>query len=55
MASVPSGFSPTTGLPTGLQIVGHAYDDLSVFAAAAAFEQAAPWRAHYARVDPVAL
>lgn len=54
VASVPSGFSPTTGVPTGMQIVGHAYDDLSVFAAAAAFEQAAPWRPRYADVAPVA-
>jgi Asp-tRNA(Asn)/Glu-tRNA(Gln) amidotransferase A subunit family amidase len=43
--SVPSGFSPTTGVPTGLQIVGRTYDDLSVFRAAAAFEAATkPWK-----------
>lgn len=42
--SVPSGFSPATGVPIGLQIVGHAYDDLSVFALATAFEAASPWR-----------
>jgi len=40
--SVPSGFAPT-GVPTGLSIVGRAYDDVSVFRAAAAFEKAKPW------------
>jgi aspartyl-tRNA(Asn)/glutamyl-tRNA(Gln) amidotransferase subunit A len=40
--SVPSGFT-RAGLPTGLQIVGRTYDDISVFRAAAAFEQARPW------------
>jgi Asp-tRNA(Asn)/Glu-tRNA(Gln) amidotransferase A subunit family amidase len=43
VASVPSGFCPETGVPTGLQIVGKTFDDLSVFRAAAAFEQARPW------------
>jgi len=42
-ASVPSGFA-SNGVPTGLQIVGKTYDDLSVFRAAAAFEAAKPWR-----------
>jgi Asp-tRNA(Asn)/Glu-tRNA(Gln) amidotransferase A subunit family amidase len=40
--SVPSGFA-STGVPTGLSIVGRAYDDVSVFRAAAAFEKARPW------------
>jgi Asp-tRNA(Asn)/Glu-tRNA(Gln) amidotransferase A subunit family amidase len=40
--SVPSGFSES-GVPTGLQIVGRPYDDLTVFAAARAFEKSAPW------------
>jgi Asp-tRNA(Asn)/Glu-tRNA(Gln) amidotransferase A subunit family amidase len=43
VASVPSGFDPETGVPTGLQIVGKTFDDMSVFRAAAAFEQARPW------------
>jgi Asp-tRNA(Asn)/Glu-tRNA(Gln) amidotransferase A subunit family amidase len=43
VASVPSGFCPETGVPTGLQIVAKTFDDLSVFRAAAAFEQARPW------------
>lgn len=40
--SIPSGFA-SSGVPTGLQIVGRPYDDLSVFAAARAFEKEAPW------------
>jgi Asp-tRNA(Asn)/Glu-tRNA(Gln) amidotransferase A subunit family amidase len=40
--SVPSGFA-STGVPTGIQIVGRTYDDVRVFKAAGAFEQAAPW------------
>ena len=43
--SVPSGFG-SSGVPTGLQIVGRTYDDISVFRAAAAFERARPWRQH---------
>ena len=42
--SVPTGFS-SCGVPTGMQIVGRPYDDLSVFRASAAFEAATrPWR-----------
>lgn len=44
VASVPSGFGDN-GMPTGLQIVGRTFDDLSVFRIAAAFERARPWRA----------
>jgi Asp-tRNA(Asn)/Glu-tRNA(Gln) amidotransferase A subunit family amidase len=40
--SVPSGFA-STGVPTGLSIVGRTFDDVSVFRAAAAFERAQPW------------
>lgn len=40
--SVPSGLS-RDGVPTGLQIVGRTYDDVSVFRAAAAFERLRPW------------
>jgi amidase len=43
--SVPSGFSENTGLPTGVQIVGRTYDDVSVFRAAAALEELMkPWK-----------
>ncbi len=42
--SVPSGFCPKTGVPTGIQIVSRTYDDLRVFRAASAFEGATkPW------------
>jgi amidase len=37
--SVPSGFAGN-GVPTGIQIVGRTFDDLSVYRAAAAYEQA---------------
>jgi len=40
--SVPSGRAKS-GVPTGNQIVGRSYDDVSVFRAAAAFEKARPW------------
>ncbi len=39
--SVPSGRA-SNGVPTGLQIVGRTFDDVSVFRAAAALEQARP-------------
>lgn len=42
-ASAPSGFS-SAGVPTGLQIVGRPYDDLSVFRVAKAYEAAVNWR-----------
>lgn len=37
--SVPSGFA-SSGVPTGLQIVGRTFDDLSVYRAGVAFEKA---------------
>ena len=40
--SVPSGFA-NNGVPTGIQIVGRAYEDASVFRAATAFERTVPW------------
>ncbi len=40
--SVPSGFTES-GLPTGLQIVGRRFDDLSVLRVGTALEQARPW------------
>ncbi|MFD9123875.1 amidase [Kitasatospora sp. NPDC059571] len=40
--SVPSGFA-STGVPTGVQIVGRTYDDTTVFRAAAAVEAVRPW------------
>lgn len=41
--SVPCGFA-SSGVPMGLQIVGRPNDDAGVFALAAAFEEARPWR-----------
>jgi Asp-tRNA(Asn)/Glu-tRNA(Gln) amidotransferase A subunit family amidase len=40
--NVPSGFADN-GVPTGLQIVGRPYEDVSVFRAGAAFERLRPW------------
>lgn len=40
--SVPAGLS-REGLPIGLQIVGHRFDDLTVMRVAAALEEARPW------------
>jgi Asp-tRNA(Asn)/Glu-tRNA(Gln) amidotransferase A subunit family amidase len=40
--AVPSGFADN-GVPTGLQIVGHPYDDETVFRVGAALEQVQPW------------
>jgi Asp-tRNA(Asn)/Glu-tRNA(Gln) amidotransferase A subunit family amidase len=40
--SVPSGFA-NNGVPTGIQIVGRTYDDVTPFRVGAACEQARPW------------
>jgi aspartyl-tRNA(Asn)/glutamyl-tRNA(Gln) amidotransferase subunit A len=48
--SVPAGFT-RDGLPVGLQIVGRRFDDAAVLRAAAAFEQARPWRPRRPRLD----
>ncbi|MGP3635039.1 amidase, partial [Streptomyces sp. 24-1644] len=40
--NVPSGHS-SWGLPTGVQIVGHTYDDATVFRIGKALEQLRPW------------
>ncbi len=44
--AVPSGFA-SNGVPTGIQIVGKTYDDLSVFRAGAAYERVRPWVDHH--------
>lgn len=40
--TVPSGFA-SSGVPTGLQIIGKPFSDESVFEVAKAFEKLAPW------------
>ncbi len=42
--SIPSGFTPC-GVPTGMQITGRPYDDLSVFRGASTYERASAWPA----------
>ncbi len=42
VASVPSGVA-ANGVPTGVQLVGRPFDDVSVFRAALAYEAAFPW------------
>jgi Asp-tRNA(Asn)/Glu-tRNA(Gln) amidotransferase A subunit family amidase len=41
--AVPTGFA-SSGIPTGMQIVGKTFDDLSVFRAALAYEKGRPWQ-----------
>ncbi len=42
--SVPSGFCSDSGMPTGLQVVGRTFDDLTVYRVAAALDAAdSPW------------
>ena len=49
-ASIPAGFTPPKptrqSLPVGLQIIGRKYDEETVLAASAAFENAYPWIHH---------
>jgi Asp-tRNA(Asn)/Glu-tRNA(Gln) amidotransferase A subunit family amidase len=47
--AVPTGFA-ASGIPTGMQIVGKTFDDLSVFRAAAAYEKERPWRTTRPRI-----
>ncbi len=42
-ATIPCGFSKD-GLPIGMQIVGHRYDDLLVLQVAKTFQDVAPWQ-----------
>jgi Asp-tRNA(Asn)/Glu-tRNA(Gln) amidotransferase A subunit family amidase len=39
---VPSGVA-SNGVPTGVQIVGRTYDDVSAFRIGAALERVRPW------------
>ena len=40
--NVPSGFADN-GVPTGIQIVGRTFDDVTAFRVGAAVEQVRPW------------
>ena len=40
--SCPTGFA-ANGVPTGMQIVGHAYDDMTVLNASLAYERLLDW------------
>ncbi|RBP62002.1 aspartyl-tRNA(Asn)/glutamyl-tRNA(Gln) amidotransferase subunit A [Brevibacterium sanguinis] len=42
IVNVPSGMADC-GIPTGLQVIGHPYEDRSAFDVAAAIEQLLPW------------
>jgi aspartyl-tRNA(Asn)/glutamyl-tRNA(Gln) amidotransferase subunit A len=44
--SLPCGFSPE-GLPVGLQLIGRRHDELTIFRAAYAYEQATPWHKRF--------
>ncbi|BAO94163.1 amidase [Caballeronia insecticola] len=44
--SLPSGFS-SSGVPTGVQIIGRPFDDVSIFAVAREFEAIAPWSSRH--------
>jgi Asp-tRNA(Asn)/Glu-tRNA(Gln) amidotransferase A subunit family amidase len=41
--AVPSGVAASNGVPTGIQIVGRTYDDVTAFRIGAALEQLRPW------------
>lgn len=43
--AVPCGFSPT-GMPLSLQLIGRAYDEMTLICIAQAYEQATPWQRH---------
>jgi Asp-tRNA(Asn)/Glu-tRNA(Gln) amidotransferase A subunit family amidase len=50
--AVPSGFAGN-GVPTGVQIAGRSYDDVTVFRVGAALERARPWSERPATIEPV--
>lgn len=47
--SIPCGFS-SEGLPLGLQLIGRAWDEITILRAARAYERATNWSAHRPRV-----
>ncbi|MHA1265784.1 MAG: amidase [Candidatus Helarchaeota archaeon] len=44
-ASVPSGWARNGKLPTGMQIIGKRFDELTVLQVSKAFQELAPWQA----------
>jgi Asp-tRNA(Asn)/Glu-tRNA(Gln) amidotransferase A subunit family amidase len=48
--SLPDGIT-ASGLPVGLQIVGHPADEVGIIALAAAFEEACPWHEQHPALD----
>jgi aspartyl-tRNA(Asn)/glutamyl-tRNA(Gln) amidotransferase subunit A len=48
--SVPAGFSPM-GLPVGLQVLGHAFEDAKVLGIANAYQQATDWHTRHPNLD----
>jgi amidase len=48
--SLPNGFTGS-GLPVGLQIVGHPADEVGIITLAAAFEEACPWHDKHPTLD----
>ena len=47
--AVPSGLADC-GIPTGVQVVGHPFDDGTVFRVGAAVERVRPWTHRYAKI-----
>ena len=52
--SVPSGMADC-GIPTGLQIVGKPWDEVTVFEVGAAIEKIRPWRHLWQKIDDTLL
>jgi amidase len=50
--AVPSGFADN-GVPTGVQIAGRSYDDVTPFRVGAALERARPWSERPATIAPI--
>jgi Asp-tRNA(Asn)/Glu-tRNA(Gln) amidotransferase A subunit family amidase len=50
--AVPSGFADN-GVPTGVQIAGRSYDDVTVFRVGAALERERPWDRRPATIEPL--
>jgi aspartyl-tRNA(Asn)/glutamyl-tRNA(Gln) amidotransferase subunit A len=53
--SVPGGFSASTGLPIGIQLVGPFFDELTLFQIGHAIERASNWSERRILEPPVAV